>query len=64
MLSIAVKNGDGFTIGPQIVVKLKREPHGYVRILIKAPKQMLINRIDGALADVLIRKLSSVVRDE
>jgi len=53
MLSISIDDGDGFTIGPDIVVRVGKGSHGGIQVHIAAPRELQIHRIDQSAAKAL-----------
>lgn len=62
MLCLSIKEGDGFTIGAGIVVRIMKKEHGTVKVVVEAPKELGISRVDGDTAHMLIQKIKSIDR--
>ncbi len=61
MLNLTIKDGEGFTLGPDVVIRYDRDPVSRsMHVSIQAPRRLGVSRVDKTTALLLIDKLRRV----
>jgi len=60
MLSLSIRDGEGFTLGADVVIRFDHDPRGRsCQVHIQAPRKMVISRADASTVRYLVSKLQA-----
>ena len=66
MLSLSIKDGDGFTVGDDIVIRFRHDEKGRAcQVSIQAPRTLNVSRVDNmAIRQMVDRLQQAALRGE